>query len=540
MLRLLNLPHAVRTLIKSPTLVVVATLSLGLGIGVNTTLYSLFRVVFSQPPTAVAPDRLVRVEPGNGNQISYPNVRGLVPGGTFEGLAAYALTRLNLRGGGADEQVLSLLVSPGFFELLGVRPAMGRTLASDTDAAVITAAFWRRRLHERPDPIGAVIALNGHAHTVVGVLPDGYRAVTGALGPDVYVPISAALAPDLDNRRRGFLTLLVRLRPDASLRQAGDEIRAQMQAIERSHPEGNTDFGRAAFLFPVSGLASWQTRDMPTMALFGITSVPFVIFGLVLLIACANVAGLLLARGAARRREIAIRLALGASRAQVVATLLAESLVLSLLGALAGLLLTHWLCRIVSAMPLPQAAGSLQVSPDLTVLNYALLLAFLVTLSCGLLPALASTRPQVTDALRRESAESRRRVTSRGVLVSGQIAVASLLLFLSILVLRSLHFIREVDPGFSIDEVFTAHVDLDQIRYPADARLRVAVEALEAARAVPGIASATLTNMIPLGGDVNSTVLHPRGPGRDPSGELRDARRARLLQDHGDSRAARA
>jgi predicted permease len=453
----------------------------------------------------IAADRLVRVEPGNGNQISYPNVRDLSPGGTIEGLAGYALTRLTMRGAATDEQVLSLMVSPAFFELLGVQSSMGRTIGSDIDAAVITSAFWRRQLNGRPDPIGAVITLNGHAHTVVGVLPDGYRAVTGILGPDVYVPLSESLTPDLANRRRAFLTLLARLRPAASPRQAGAEIAAQMQALERIYPEENAGFGRAAFVFPVSGLASWQTRDLPTTALVGITSVPFAIFGLVLLIACANVAGLLLARGAARRGEIAIRLALGASRGQVVTTLLAESVVLSLLGAVAGLLLTHWLCRIVSAIPIPQAAGPLQVSPDSTGLGYALVLTFLVTLSCGLLPALASTRPGVTDALRRESAEVRRRVTSRGVLVTGQIAVASLLLFLSILVLRSLHFIREVDPGFSIDEVITARVDLDQSRYPADARLRFAAEALEAARAVPGIASASLTNLIPLGGDVNST-----------------------------------
>jgi MacB-like periplasmic core domain len=274
------LPHAVRSLINSPTLVVVATLSLGLGIGVNTTLYTPFRVVFFHPPTAVAADRLVRVEPGNGNQISYPNVQDLSPGGTIEGLAAYALTRLSMRRGATDEQDLSLMVLPAFFELLAVQPSIGRALGPDIDAAVITSAFWRRQLNGRPDPIGAVITLNGHAHTVVGVLPDGHRAVTGILGPDVYVPLSESLTPDLANRRRAFLTLLARLGPGVSPRQAGAEITARMQALERIYPEENAGFGRAAFVFPVSGLASWQTRDLPTTALVGITSVPFAIFGL--------------------------------------------------------------------------------------------------------------------------------------------------------------------------------------------------------------------------------------------------------------------
>jgi putative ABC transport system permease protein len=506
MLRLLDLRLAWRTLAKSPTLLIVATLSLGLGVGVNTTLYSVFRVVFLLPPTATDVDRLVKIEPGNGNQISWPNVRDLARGETFDGFAAYAMTRLNLRTGDTDQKVLALMVSPGFFDLLGARPAIGRPLASEVDAAVVTEAFRRRHLDDRPDPTGAVIMLNGRAHHVIGVLAADYRAVTGARGPEVYVPISEAIAPGMDDRRRAMFTLLARLAPGVSTQQAAAAITTQARTLESLSPTDNAGFARAAFVFPVSGLGSWQTRDLPTPALAAIASVPFAIFALVLLIACANVAGLLLARGVSRRRELAIRLALGASRPQVVATLLAESVLLATLGAAAGLALTWWLCRVASATALPLGVGPIHVSPDVAVLGYTLCLAALVTLACGLLPALAATRRHALGHLQHESSGIERRLGSRRLLVVGQVAVATTLLFVSILVLRSLQSIGDAEPGFTIDGVVTAHIELDPGRYTADQRSRLAVEALEAARAAPGVASASLTNLIPLGGDVNSTA----------------------------------
>ena len=511
MLHTRDLRHAVRTLRKSPTLVAVATLSLGLGVGVNTALYSVFRTVFLRAPTAVAPDRLVRIEPGNGNHISYPNVRDLSGGSTLDGTAAYARAGLNLRSGEATEEIVGLMVSPTFFDVVGLRPRVGRTFTSDVDSVVVTDAFWRRRLNGRPDPVGALVVLNGHSFTVTGVLPAGYRAITGALGPDVYIPISEALVPGLADRRRAFLTLLARLHPGVSIEQARAAVTVQAQLLEHLYPEENAGFGRPIYVFPVFGLGGWQTRDMPTIALAGIAAVPFAIFGLVLLIACANVAGLLLARGATRRREIAIRLALGASRKDVVTTLLSESLLLSFAGSALGLLVSWWLCRVLSAIPLPLAPGPLEVSLDVDVFGYALCLTIVVALASGLLPALASTRPQLCEALKRDSAAVRRRLTSRSVLVSGQIAAATFLLFISILCLRSLSFIREVDPGFSIDDLVTARIDLDRVRYAGDERLRFAARTMEVAQTVPGVVSASITSVIPLSGDSVSTVYQVEG-----------------------------
>ena len=500
-----DLRHAVRALAGSPTLLVVATLSLGLGVGVNTTLYSVFCTVFLRPPTAVAPERLVRIEPGNGNQIAYPNARDLVVGDAFEGLAAYGMIRLNLRTGGTSEQIAGLTVSPTFFDVLGARPAMGWNLVMAADSVVVTDGFWRRRLAARPDAIGAAVVLNGRPFTIAGVLPEGYRAITGAIGPDVYVGLSEALTPALADRRHAFLTLIARLRPGVSFERARAETTSQARPLERLYPVENAGFGRPPFVFPVAGLASWQTRDVGTTAIAGIAAVPFALAGLVLLIACANVAGLLLARGAARRREIAIRLALGASRGQVVMTLLAESVLLSLSGSVAGLLFAFWMCRAVSAAPLPSAHMPLHVVPDLSALGYALCLACLVALACGVLPALASTRSRLTDAIGRDSVPRLRRVTIRRVLVSGQVAVATVLLFMSALLLRSVSFIRDVDPGFSIDDAVTASIEVDPARFSGAERLRVVTEATDAVRAIPGVVSAAMASLIPLGGDMVST-----------------------------------
>jgi predicted permease len=500
--------HTLRILRSNPGMALVATLSLGLGIGVNTTLYSVVHTVFLQPPTAGAPDRLVRIETGNSNQISYLNYRDLRPDEAFEGFAAYAMTRLNLRAGNDVERVSGMLVTPSFFELLGVRPQVGRGFAQGEErAAIVTHNFARKHSHS----LGAVLNLNGHAFTVVGILSEEYRPVTGSFGPDVYVPVSEATAPALNKRSHAFLTMLGRLRSGASTHQAQAVIMGQARALERMYPNENVDLGRAIHLFPIAGLGSWRTRDMPMFAVVAIAAVPFVIFGLVLLIACANVAGLLLARGAARRREIAIRLAIGAPRSRIVGSLLGECLVLSALGSAAGLLLTYWLCGLVSLVALPQAPGPLRVSPDLSVLLYALFLAFVTTLMCGLTPALASTKPHLVESLKQDTGLSGGRLSARRALVIGQVALSTLLLFVSTLFLRSLTFIGSVDPGFDIEHVVTARIELDRERYPEEQRLGFATQAAEAVRNIPGVVSASIASLIPLAGDSYSTVYEVEG-----------------------------
>ncbi len=485
-----------------------ATLSLGLGVGVNTTLYSVFRTVFLVSPTSTEPGRLVRIEPGNSNQIAYPNYRDIRPGDTFEGLAAYARVALNLHVGGEIQKVSAGLVSPEFFAVLGVQPSTGRTFAASEDRVAVLTDEFARRHNAAP---GAVLNLNEHIFTVVGVLARDYRPVTGAMGPQLYVPLSEAVEPGLNKRSRAFLTLLGRLNENAEAPQAQAAFTAQAKALEALFPAENAGFGRPAHVFPLSGLGSWRTRDMPMASLLAIGAVPFVMFGLVLVIACANVAGLLLARGAARRRDIAIRLAIGASRWRVIGTLLSESLLLSVFGSMSGLVLTFWLCRLVSVTPLPLSPGPLKVEPDLYVLLYALALAVITAVACGLTPALASTKPRLTEALKLDAASSGHRLTGRRILVIGQVALSTVLLFISTLFLRSLSFIGTVDPGFDMEHVVTAHIDLDRDRYPGEQRLAFASRASKAVAGIGGVVSASVTNLIPLGGDMYTTKYDVEG-----------------------------
>ncbi len=502
----LELKVALRSLRKSPGLIAISVLSLGLGTGLNTTLFAIFRTVVLKGPTAADAARLVRIEPGNGNRISYANFRDLRPGDAFAGLAAYSMTRFNQRSEAA-RPVLGMLISPRFFEVLQAQPAVGRVPApGEETAAVVTAAFAAASAVN----LGSEIDLNSRSYTVIGILPEDFRSIEGALGPDVYVPVSRQIAPPLDRRDAGVsFILLGRLAPRVSRQRAAAFITAQSRELERLYPGANEGFGRPALLFPVSGLGSWATRAAGLGQILAISAIPFALFGILLLISCANVAGLLVARGAARSREIAIRLALGASRWQVMRALLAESAWLSLFGSLAGVLLAMWLCAVLSTVALPQMPRPAEIRPDYTLLLYAVGAAAIATLFCGITPALVSTRANIGGKLKQgETGPARFRM--RNALVVGQAALSVVLLFVSVLFLRSLVRITSINPGFDQDRTITAHIELDR-DYPQDRYLEVAERARGAAAAVAGVQSATVANLIPLGGDSYTARFEVRG-----------------------------
>ncbi len=506
--------YAARSLRRNPGLVAVATLSLGLGIGVNTVLYSVFQAVFLQVPTATEPDRLARVEPGNGNLISYPNYRELRTGNVFSGLACYRMSEFNWRVRDEVNAIPGMMISPNFFAVLGMQPQLGRGLTpSDETGAVITHEFWAGRMGGKPGALGSTLQLNGQDFVVQGILPPGHRSVAGAIGPSVYVIATGRIAPQVDQRNQMAFTLIARLNYGAGLPQAAAAMTTQGQALERAYPKDDEGLGQAALAFPVFGLASWQERGTPLGAIVGLATIPFTIFGLVLLIACANVAGLLLARGVDRAREIAIRQALGAPRSRLVRMLLAESLLLAFLGSAAGLLLSLWLCAFIAKIPLPQAPGPLNVVPDFHAAAYALILAVVTTLLCGLTPALASTNPRIHDVLKRESGTGRqRRLSGRRFLVAGQVAASMVLLFLSILFLRSLAFIGTVHPGFDIDQLVTVRLDMPR-DLPLGSRITAALKTEAAVAAVPGIANVSISSLLPLGGDSAATFFGVNGGG---------------------------
>lgn len=502
MLRELRL--ACRRLSARPMLVAVAVASMGLGIGVNTAVYSLFSAVFQQQPTAVDPDRLVRVEFGNGNHISYPNARDLLGTEAVDGMAAYAVTRVNLREGETTRSVRAMAVSPEFFRVVGLRSDSGREFSREDDAAVITEAFRRRYLSGRGSPLGQVLDVNGHAFTVVGVLSDRVQAVGSALAPDLYLPLIEPIVPALSDRRKQTLSLLARLRAGQSVSRAAVALTASGRWLEQAHPVDNAQLGTRAYVFPTSGLAAWQTREVPVSLLRAVAMVPFALFGIVLAIACANVAALLLAHGASRRREMAIRIALGSSRWQMAATMMAESLILALPGAIVGIALAHGLCRLAVTIALQYGPATPLLEIDGSVLLFATALAVLSALICGTLPAFELLRAQLPDPLGRAADVPHPRLLSRRALVVGQVIAATMLVLLAARSLRGLTFIQSVDPGFAIDEVATASIGLDPLRYQQDERLALAERCRDAVAALPGIEHASITSLIPLSGDVVS------------------------------------
>jgi putative ABC transport system permease protein len=504
-----DLRYAIRTLQKSPGLVAVVVVCLGLGIGVNTTIFSLFNAALLTGPTGRDPERLVQVEPGNGDQISYPNYLELgVPAG-FDELALSSHVTLNLRSGETIQGLAGLQVSANYFTLLGVNAARGRTFDPSRDApgkqprvAILDHAFAKRQFAEAVDPIGSLLGLNGEFFTVVGILPEGYRPGMGLFVPDVYVPISSIVSGRLDDRRRASFELRGRLATGATRAQAAAGFQAAAHRLETTYPAENGGLGRPPLILTQSGLGTLQGRGTPS-ELPIVLAAPFVVFGLLLLIACANVAGMLLARGVSRRSEIAIRLAIGASRANLVGMLLAECFVLSVLSTAAGLLLAIALTPLLGYVSLPNAAA-LRIPPvamDRNLLVYSASLAIATCLICGLVPALQSTRVTLTSGLRDAAARGGGRRRLRNLLVGFQVAASALLLTTSVLFLRSLLHVTTVDPGFDVGHGITARITLEQNRFTQAQQYLFAEQVVQRLEGVPGVVSASFTSLIPLGGD---------------------------------------
>jgi putative ABC transport system permease protein len=504
-----DLAYAARSLRKTPGLVAVVVLTLALGIGVNTTLFNLLNSMILAPPTAVEPDRLVRIEPGNSNQISYLNFRDMSGSPAFAGMALNAGTSLNWRHGDAVEQVPAMSLSGNFFSLTGTSAWMGRTFtpeeaAAERSAAVVVLAydFWQRHFGGDRGAIGQTVNLNGGAYTVIGVMGRGYRVVMGNMIPQMFVPISQAVTPGFEERGHPEFSLVVRLAPGVGRAQAGAAFMAMAQALEAAYPKENPSFGGAPFLVPVYGLESLRARHSQPERMIALAA-PFVVVGLLLLIACANVSGVMLARGAMRQREIAIRLALGAKRARVIRMLLADSLLLSALGTAGGLLVTAWLSPLIAQIRIPNTPAlppiELRMDPRLALYTLALVVATAVI--CGLIPARQSTSPQILSWLKRTNLQGSAGGGLRRVLVAGQVAASALLLVVCLLFLRSLLFVGSVDPGFDMDHGITAKVLPVERNFTPEQSYAVAEELARRAGALPGVRSASFASLVPLGGD---------------------------------------
>ncbi|HWB96098.1 MAG TPA: ABC transporter permease [Bryobacteraceae bacterium] len=390
-----DLRYAWRGLSRSKTMLAMALLSLGLSTGFGTALFSVVNAVIFQPVTAKRPEALLRFWVGQGNLISWLNLRDLceeTPGVTCSG---YRVTELWWQRDGEPARLFGQMVSPHYFQMLGVQVAQGRVFTADTvrdmpDTVVVTHAFWERRLASDPKILGRKLVLNGHPYTVIGVLARGFRSIWGfGIAPSLYLPAGSAARPSPGKRAHADYEILGLLQEGQTPGEFRSRVLARAKALEAAYPLDNREFGRVqTFPFHRFGLFFSSGDSMMRLLLLFASLIVVFVF-LLAVVACVNVAGLLVARASARQREIAIRLSIGCGRMRLARLLLAESLLLALTGIGLGALLSVWLARLLVTVPLPfPVPFEVEVPVDLHLLAYLAALVALATVVAGVAPVL--------------------------------------------------------------------------------------------------------------------------------------------------------
>jgi putative ABC transport system permease protein len=510
-----DLRYGVRMLIKRPGFTAVAVLTLALGIGANSAIFSVVNAVLLRPLPFMEPERLVYAEGADlrdgskGGSISPPDFLDYrEQNHVFERFAAFQPLSFTLTGDGSEsERISSARVSAGFFETLGVAPlAGGRTFLAEEEqdghnaVVVINYGLWQRRYGGDPKIVGKTIALNGQNATIVGVMPAGFEYPREA---QLWSPI-AFKTPATSLRRTHYLRAVGRLKPGVTLAQAQADITSVARQLEQQYPDSNTNFGLGLTLLP-----EWTVGEMrPTLLVL------LVAVGFVLLIACANVANLSLARGASRSREIAIRAALGASRGRVVRQLLTESVLMAMVGGALGLLLAMWGVDLLVSLGPENLLRMKEVATDWHVLGYTLLISVLTGILFGLFPALATSKTNLTETLkeggRGTSGTSRQRL--RSLLVISEVALSLILLIGAGLLIKSFLRLSQVDVGFKPTNLLTMQLSLTRTNYPKDEQRAVFFKQLiERIESLPGVQGAGAVSELPLSGQENDTFFNIEG-----------------------------
>jgi predicted permease len=513
-----DLRQAARLLVKHPGFTAVAVMSLALGIGANTAIFSLVNALLLRPMPVPRPQEIVSVftsdfsGPAYGAS-SYPDYLDFRRVDALSGLAAWAPTPVALAQGGASQRMFAEAVTASYFDVLGVRPVLGRGFVPEEDSGphavvVIAHGVWQRVFGGDSGVIGRSVTLNGTPFQVVGVAPPEYVGAMRGLAMDLWIPLSMQDVArtgrsGLTSRGNRGIMLIGRLRPGADIRSAQARFDALAGELQRAFPQNWTDVQQRGRRITVVSEAGGRVFPEFRGPVLGFMALLMTVVGLVLLIACANLANLLLARASARRREIGIRLALGAGRWALIRQLLAESVLLSLLGGAAGAVGAAWTADVLSTFrpPLPVPVV-LDLALDLRVLAFALAVSIATGVLFGLAPALAATRTDVVSALKDDGAATGtgpQRSRLRNALVVGQVSVALLLLVGSGLFVRSLRNAHAIDPGFEAGGLAMASVDLVLGGYKEDAGRAFYVRALEETRALPGVVAATFVKDAPLG-----------------------------------------
>jgi len=531
-----DLRHAARRLLKTPGFTAVAVTIIALGIGANAAIFSLVNALLLRPQPYDRPGDLVNIyttdaHGRNPMVSSYPDYLVLrEQTDLFSGTAAFEMKIMSRITEEGSEVVIVESVSANYWEVLGLRPYRGRAFNAADDApgsapvAVINHQTWERKYGSDPNIIGRTVNLNGTPVTVVGVGPDDYSGFLVGIASEFWVPYGSltTVAPDeaasLEQRGARSLMVRARLRPGVGVEQARAGVALVMARLAQEYPLSNE--GRKALVVPTS-----QVRFLPQVdqALFPVAGLLMAVVGLVLAVACSNLANLLLARGAARQREVAIRLAMGAGRGRLVRQLLAESMLLAGVGGAAGLALAYWLVRAIVAfrppIPFPLA---LDLTVDTRVIVFTAVLSLATGALFGLVPALRASRPDLVRALKNEEtslAVGHRRFGLRNALVVSQVAVSLLLLVGAGLFVRSLGNAARVEPGFEAEHVAMISLRLGrqgQSDPAAREFLRAYLERLASRRDIRSLA---LTDLVPLGFGIQSRDVSIDGyappPGED-------------------------
>jgi putative ABC transport system permease protein len=513
--------YGIRMLAKSPGFTAVAVLTLALGIGANTAIFSMVHGVLIRRLPFKDPGRLYTLWERNlkmgyeQNPPAAANFRDWRDrNGVFEQMAAFDSSRtFNLAGAGNPERVDGAAVSPGLFELLGVEPIWGRTISAGEDqpgrdgVVVLSYGLWQRRFNADRAVVGTSITVDGRSCAVIGVMPPGFQfpGNTGTImtiytAPPAQLWVPLALTPQAWSQRSShFLQVIARLKPGVTLGHAQAEMDSIERQLVKEYPREYT--GSDVKLVPLHAQVVGSFRSA-LLVLFG--AVAFV-----LLIGCANVANLLLARALGRQREVAIRSALGAGRLRLVRQLITESLVLAMVGGAAGVLVAGWGIRLLKLI-LPDnfpSADAVRINPP--VLLFTILASLATGLIFGLAPALQTSRTPLTESLQEggRGGDGLRHDRLRSVLVVSEVALAMILLMGTGLMLRSFVRLEEVSPGFNPDHLLTMEISLPEAKYPDPQKAAFFARLLQQVRSLPGVQSAGAIGHLPLGGDIESYAL---------------------------------
>ena len=504
--------YGARVLLSKPGFTLIAMLALALGIGANSAIFSVVNTVLLRPLPFDKPEQLMFVNLTNPEKgissfgVSLPDFREWRDRNqVFEHIAAMNIQDFNLSAGPSGdtepERISGATVSADFFSVLRLNPAEGRVFSAEEEqfgnhrVVVLSHAVWQQRFGGRHDLIGQPITLNGETFTVIGIMPPGFQFPDSSLGAPatgLWTPLAVDPSSEYNTRGNYWLSVMARLKPGVSEAQAGSNMTSVMEQLQREVPD------LAGMGVRIVSLRQATVGSVETALWILLAAV-----GFVLLIACANVANLLLARATARQKEIAVRTALGASRGRIVRQLLTESMMLGLSGGALGILLALWSVDLLARLSSDNLPRAGEIKIDIAVVAFTLAVSLLTSLIFGLAPALHASRVDLNESLseggRGSSAGGGRRL--RGALVAAEIALSLVLLIGAGLMINSFLRLQNVNPGFKADHVLTMQMTLPQARYP-DARSDLTSgffqQLIERVRTLPGVESAAVTSSLPL------------------------------------------